>query len=181
MTSSCLLCNGSESFYLVFSRSGLSHSQFLLDCVRNLRSNSSRSRVTDPIWNLDSLPGANFPRLTSSCVFKTNLPFHLGIHQHKFQDSHTSSASSISGRCLMLCRCHLFDVTTAQSLLLCLLVSLLLSDFLRLLCVLCIPLLIFSVLVLLPFLPRRRYIHVCPLRLPLFFRLRKKMQPHSRL
>ena len=97
MTSSWLPCNDSDCFQPLFSRSRLSNSQFL-DCVRNLPFNSSRSRVPDPIRNLDSLPGDNSPRLTSGCVFKTNLPLHLDIHQLDFQDFHTSSASSILDR-----------------------------------------------------------------------------------
>ena len=82
----------------MFSRSRLSqHSQFL-DCVGNFPSNFSRSRVPDPLRNLDSLPGDNFHRLPSGSVLKPNLPLHLDIHQLEFQAFHTSSASSISGR-----------------------------------------------------------------------------------
>ena len=98
MASSCLPCTGSDCFKPLFSRSRLSHSQFL-DCVGNFLSNFFSSRVPDPIRNLDSLPGDNFHHLTSGCVFKPNLPLHLDIHQLKFQDFHTSSASSISDRC----------------------------------------------------------------------------------
>ena len=88
----------------------LPHSH-LFDCNWNPLINFFRFRVTDPIRNLCFLLGDISHRLTSFHVSMTNLFLFLDLHQSEFQDSNTSLPCYVSGLPIMLRRRPPFDVT----------------------------------------------------------------------